>query len=134
MLLLLVLWVFVRERVSCLLWSFVYVLFGMHVFTCVGSVGFPGDGWFPVLTPAMSARNRKRRKLLRTLHAMVLQVLVCMFLGAYLFCLVGMFRVLFLTTNVCVDLGFIDGLPGELPADWTGFPAEVVDNLKGTAC
>ena len=57
-----------------------------------------------------------------------------MFLGAYLFCLVGMFRVLFLTTKASVDLGFIDGLPGELPADWTGFPAEVVDNLKGTGC
>ena len=68
MLLLLVLWVFVRERVCCLVWLFVYVLFGMHVFTCVGSVGFPGDGWFPVLTPAMSARNRKSHKLLRTLH------------------------------------------------------------------
>ena len=66
--------------------------------------------------------------------ATVLQVLVCMFLGAYLFCLVGMFRVLFLTTNASVDLGFIDGLPGELPADWTGFPAEVVDNLKVTGC
>ncbi|XP_044453162.1 uncharacterized protein [Triticum aestivum] len=101
MLLLLVLWVFVRERVSCLLWSFVYVLFGMHVFTCVGSAAFPGDGWFPVLTPAMSARNRKRRKLLRTLRR-----------------------------HGVTDLGFIDGLPGELPADWTGFPAEVVDNLK----
>ena len=66
--------------------------------------------------------------------ALVLQVLDSMFVGAYLFCLVGMFRVLFLTTNACVDLGFIDGLPDELLADWTGFPAEVVDNLKGTGC
>ena len=36
--------------------------------------------------------------------------------------------------NARVDLGFIDGLPDELLADWTGFPAEVVDNLKGTGC
>lgn len=27
-----------------------------------------------------------------------------------------------------VDLGF----SGKLPADWTGFPDEVVENLKGT--
>ncbi|XP_044453161.1 uncharacterized protein [Triticum aestivum] len=103
MLLLLVLWVFVRER---------------------GMVGSP----FSLLPCRLE--TEKGVSYLEPFVATVLQVLVCMFVGAYLFCLVGMFRGLFLTTNVCVDLGFIDGLPGELPADWTGFPAEVVDNLK----
>lgn len=51
-----------------------------------------------MLTPAMSARNRKKRKLARKL------------------------------LRNGVDLGF----SGKLLADWTGFPDEVVENLKRT--
>jgi hypothetical protein len=68
MLLLLMLGVFVKERVCCLLCPFVCVLFSLYLFIYVDSASFLGDDWFPVLTSAMSARNRKRRKLLRVLR------------------------------------------------------------------
>lgn len=134
MVLLLMLWVFIRERVCYFVWSFVYILLSLHVFICAGSVGFLGDAWFPVLTPAMSARNQKRRKLLRTLRRHGVTGAGLPGRSSFFASFSWFVSSVVSHKSVHVDLGFKDGLPAELPADWTGFPAEVVDNLKGTDC
>ncbi|XBI54757.1 hypothetical protein VPH35_036707 [Triticum aestivum] len=86
-----------------------------------------------MLTPAMSARNRKRRKLLRTLrrHGVTgagLHICGC------IFALFGWFVSGVVSDNSPrVDLRFKHVLPDELPADWTEFPAEVVEKLAKEA-
>ena len=89
---------------------------------------FLGDAWFPVLTPAMLARNRKRHKLLRGLRCHGVTCTGFLGRGSCLSVLSIFVLAVVSHNNMHVDLWF----EGDLPTGWTGFPVEVVDNRKGT--
>jgi hypothetical protein len=87
-----------------------------------------GDGFFPNVDPSIAARHRKSRRLTKKLR-------FTRFRGAvpWISCSVSLFVCSDSVDFVCFLACYIaHRVRGPFPDDWTGFPAEFAESLKGT--